>query len=501
MRRRDFLTGAAGLVGASLASRLALANVPTPFSFDMSPPMNDKAKFIAWGVAQRGEEPKFLGERFDRFLAMVRNEDLVDDRNKRAFLLTPREDFVLKQNLSRAYDHAFLDIGYGVTISGPHIVGRMTSNINPKQGEKVLEVGTGSGYQSAYLSHLTDKVFTIEIIKPLAERTRGIYDQLIKDGYTEFGNITCDRSALRAGGKARGRRDDGQRPRLRAVPRPHPRQSHPRQGRGRPAAGLGRQDRTPHASGRRPTSALGPETRQPGRPLGLIRPVAHRPVSVRLETYTRFRTSPGHGRDGLRQLRRPPRRREDQRPRMSPREIDEARSAAAAALAEAKHPETGTPLFPRIIETAEAYQIDPTREGYPDLIALPDEPYWVRTKLTSGRVMGRARPESSRHSPTRRNRGSGRRGPRARDVISRPISSTPRPRSSPCSGMAIPAHVEGKPIVGPGDEPRGPRTARRDAPGSRRRSHRRPSSQRPFEYTAEEQQIIEQRLADLGYLE
>ena len=57
--------------------------------------------------------------------------------------------------------------------------------------------------------------------------------------------------------------------------------------------------------------------------------------------------------------------------------------AAARALAAAKHPETGSRLFPKIIETAEAYQIDPTREGYPDLIALPDEPYWVRTKLTS----------------------------------------------------------------------------------------------------------------------
>ena len=109
---------------------------------------------------------------------MVRNEDLLNDRHKRAFLLTPREKFVLQQNLGRAYDHAFLDIGFGVTISGPHIVGRMTSNIDPKQGEKVLEIGTGSGYQSAYLSHLTDKVYTIEIIKPLAERTRGIYDGL-----------------------------------------------------------------------------------------------------------------------------------------------------------------------------------------------------------------------------------------------------------------------------------------------------------------------------------
>ena len=56
-------------------------------------------------------------------------------------------------------------------------------------GEKVLEIGTGSGYQSAYLSNLTDKVWTIEIIKPLAERTRGVHDALIARGYTEFKSI------------------------------------------------------------------------------------------------------------------------------------------------------------------------------------------------------------------------------------------------------------------------------------------------------------------------
>jgi protein-L-isoaspartate(D-aspartate) O-methyltransferase len=191
LRRRDFLTGAAGLLAAATPLR-ALAGVPAPFTFDMKPPMGlgDKAKFIEWGVKERAEDPKFLSERFDRYVAMVRNEDVVDDRNKLAFLCTPREKFVLKQNQGRAYDHAFLDIGYGVTISGPHIVGRMTSTINPQKGEKVLEIGTGSGYQSAYLSHLTDKVFTIEIIKPLAERTRGIYDDLIKDGYVEFKAIT-----------------------------------------------------------------------------------------------------------------------------------------------------------------------------------------------------------------------------------------------------------------------------------------------------------------------
>jgi protein-L-isoaspartate(D-aspartate) O-methyltransferase len=190
LRRRDLLTGAAGLLGAAALGGIARANVPTAFTFDIAPPMNDRAKFIDWGVKARGEDPKYLGERFDRFLAMVRNEDILDERNKRAFLCTPREKFVLQQNLGRAYDHAFLDIGWGVTISGPHIVGRMTTTINPQKGEKVLEIGTGSGYQSAYLSHLTDKVFTIEIIKPLAERTRATYDSLIKDGYEEFKAIS-----------------------------------------------------------------------------------------------------------------------------------------------------------------------------------------------------------------------------------------------------------------------------------------------------------------------
>ena len=87
MQRRQFLAGAAGVIGGALAPRLALANVPTPFTFDLSPPMDNREKFIEWGVAQRGEDPKFLGERFDRFGAMVRNEDLTNDRNKRAFLI------------------------------------------------------------------------------------------------------------------------------------------------------------------------------------------------------------------------------------------------------------------------------------------------------------------------------------------------------------------------------------------------------------------------------
>src|SRR5215468_5731876 len=188
--RRDFLSTIAA--AAAWPELPALAHPPEPYSWDLNPPTQSGNAFIKWMQENRGEDPRFLRERWTRFEVMVANRDLVDDRNKRAFLLTPREDFVLKQNQDRAYDHAFLDIGFGVTISGTHLVGRMTSAIDVKLGEKVLEIGTGSGYQSAYLANLTDQVFTIEIIKPLAERTRGIYDALIARGYSEFGSVNSE---------------------------------------------------------------------------------------------------------------------------------------------------------------------------------------------------------------------------------------------------------------------------------------------------------------------
>jgi protein-L-isoaspartate(D-aspartate) O-methyltransferase len=185
-RRQFLLYSIAAAVAGITSSDLASANVPKPYSWNETPPTTDRETFIKWMVENRGEDPLYLGQRFDRYQVMLRNRDLWNNANKRAFLMTPREEFVLKRNLERAYEHAFLDIGYGVTISGPHVVGRMTSSIDVKFGEKVLEIGTGSGYQSAYLANLTDKVWTIEIIKPLAERTRAVYDAMIARGYSEF---------------------------------------------------------------------------------------------------------------------------------------------------------------------------------------------------------------------------------------------------------------------------------------------------------------------------
>ena len=177
------------LAGAAIPS-IGDKSVPKAYDWNVAPPTDSRQAFIDWMVQNRNEDPKFLGERFDRYTQLVGNRDLWNDANKRAFLMTPREDFVLAPNLSRAYDNAFLDINYGVTISGPHLVGRMTSSIDVQKGEKVLEIGTGSGYQSAYLSNLTDTVWTIEIIKPLFERTGAVYDDLIAHGYTEYRAIT-----------------------------------------------------------------------------------------------------------------------------------------------------------------------------------------------------------------------------------------------------------------------------------------------------------------------
>ena len=82
----------------------------------------------------------------------------------------PRHAFVPAEDRDRAYAARPLPIGYEQTISQPFMVALMTQKLEPKPTDKVLEVGTGSGYQSAVLSGLVKAVYTIEIVAPLAER-------------------------------------------------------------------------------------------------------------------------------------------------------------------------------------------------------------------------------------------------------------------------------------------------------------------------------------------
>jgi protein-L-isoaspartate(D-aspartate) O-methyltransferase len=90
-----------------------------------------------------------------------------------AMLKTPRHMFVPESMKARAYDDSPLPIGHGQTISQPYIVALMTQALELTPDMKVLEIGSGSGYQAAILAEITPHVFTIEIIKPLYESARG----------------------------------------------------------------------------------------------------------------------------------------------------------------------------------------------------------------------------------------------------------------------------------------------------------------------------------------
>ncbi len=97
----------------------------------------------------------------------IRNPDVLE-----AVRMVPRHRFVPESLRDSAYEDRPLPIGHGQTISQPYIVALMTELAEVKAGDTVLEVGTGSGYQAAVLAQLGVKVYSIEIIEPLAEQAR-----------------------------------------------------------------------------------------------------------------------------------------------------------------------------------------------------------------------------------------------------------------------------------------------------------------------------------------
>ena len=101
-----------------------------------------------------------------------------DQRVLNAFLEVPRHKFVEEYLKYKAYDDYPLSIGYGQTISQPYMGALMTEAINPQPAERILEIGTGSGYQAAILSRLCSAVYTIERISALASRARKALDDL-----------------------------------------------------------------------------------------------------------------------------------------------------------------------------------------------------------------------------------------------------------------------------------------------------------------------------------
>ena len=165
MLRREFLLGAAAAVAASTpAAALAAEGAP----------LSSKAAFVAWMTANRpAEDPKYLERRWDRYQVLLSFNDLWTPADKRAFLMTPRQEFCLPEDRENAYVGHYLDIGFGVTITPPGTMGRMTSALDIRGSDKVLEIGTGSGFQSALLTYLTPHVHSIEIIPELAAAHAG----------------------------------------------------------------------------------------------------------------------------------------------------------------------------------------------------------------------------------------------------------------------------------------------------------------------------------------
>ncbi|MGD8805837.1 MAG: protein-L-isoaspartate(D-aspartate) O-methyltransferase [Chloroflexota bacterium] len=120
--------------------------------------------------------------------AMVQNGviawGITDEAVIEAMGAVPRHAFVPDEFLAAAYNNHPLPIGYGQTISQPYIVALMTQSADVSQGDQVLEIGTGSGYQAAVLAQLVDHVYTVEIIEPLAERAKVVLAQLGYDNVT-----------------------------------------------------------------------------------------------------------------------------------------------------------------------------------------------------------------------------------------------------------------------------------------------------------------------------
>jgi protein-L-isoaspartate(D-aspartate) O-methyltransferase len=108
----------------------------------------------------------------------LRQRGIDDPRTLRAMTKVPREKFVPKELINKAYDDRPLPIGYNQTISQPFIVGFMTQEIQPKPTHRVLEIGTGSGYQAAVLGELVAEVYTIEIVRPLAQQAEALLREL-----------------------------------------------------------------------------------------------------------------------------------------------------------------------------------------------------------------------------------------------------------------------------------------------------------------------------------
>jgi len=145
---------------------------------------------VAGADAWAGPDP-YVEARRVMVETQIKARGVHDERVLRAMLTVSRHRFVPKRHLRQAYNDHPLPIGFGQTISQPYIVALMSQEAAVRPGQRVLEIGTGSGYQAAILAELTDhdRVYTVEIIEPLAQSAARVLRDL---GYGKVRTRTGD---------------------------------------------------------------------------------------------------------------------------------------------------------------------------------------------------------------------------------------------------------------------------------------------------------------------
>lgn len=113
-----------------------------------------------------------------RYTRYMIGKDTLDARVMKAMGAVPRDRFVPPNIRAAAFENGPLPIGHGQTISQPYIVALMTDMLALEPHHHVLEIGTGSGYQTAILSQLCEKVYTMEVVKELSEAAAGLLTEL-----------------------------------------------------------------------------------------------------------------------------------------------------------------------------------------------------------------------------------------------------------------------------------------------------------------------------------
>ena len=119
-----------------------------------------------------------VNRRIETLLSQLRQQGIDDERLLKAIADVPREHFIDEAFEHKAWDNVALPIGSGQTISQPYMVARMTALLELQPASRVLEIGTGSGYQTAILAHLVDHVYSVERIKGLQWQAKRRLKQL-----------------------------------------------------------------------------------------------------------------------------------------------------------------------------------------------------------------------------------------------------------------------------------------------------------------------------------